>query len=360
LKVAVTGPTGLLGWHTRCAMHAAGIETVAIHRDDFADQGRLAGSLDGVDAVVHAAGANRGPEGEIAGTNVRLSENLLSAIKISEAAPLVVYLNSTHRDRPTAYGRSKRVAAEVLQEGHGAVLDLVLPGVFGEHGRPYHNSVVSTFCHQLTAGESMTINDDAELELVHAQDVADHIIDAVRARRSGQSRLTGRHLTVRDVAERLGALHDRYNEGIVPPISDSFERALFNTLRSYRFPHGYPTTLAPRLDLRGRLVEVVKSETPGQTFISSTSPGVTRGNHYHRRKVERFVVVDGEATISLRRLFTSNVVTFRVAGDAPVAIDMPTLHAHNITNVADRSLVTVFWADEIFDPERPDTVAEEV
>ena len=363
MKVAVTGAEGLLGWHLRCALHAQGIDVVPVVRRDFASSEVLAGALESPDVVVHAAGANRGVDEEVAATNVGLAERLAAAVGASPSIQLVIYLNSTQHVRPTSYGRSKRAAADILggvaRSGRG-FLDVILPGVFGEHGKPYYNSVVATFCHQLAIGEDLTINDDAELELIHTQDVADGIVDAAKERRSGTVRPTGQPTTVRGLADKLTEMHASYDRGVVPPTADSFDRALFNTLRSYRYPGKYPTKLDPKVDQRGRLVELVKADTGGQMFISTTEPGVTRGNHYHRRKVERFVVVDGTATISLRKLFSDDVVTFEVNGQDPVAIDMPTMHTHNITNIGDTQLITLFWADEIFDPERPDTFAESV
>lgn len=360
MRVAITGPAGLLGWHIRCALHGGGVETVAIGRPEFVDRDQLGAALDGCAAVVHAAGANRGEDTEVERTNVELAEDLAKAIHGKSGQPLIVNLNSTQYLNDTPYGRSKRIAASVLGESGAPFLDLVLPGVFGEFGRPFYNSVVSTFCHQLSRNEQLTINNDAPIELVHAQDVADIVVARVYEGREGQERVEGAHLSVRELADRLRDLHARYEQGVVPAVSDPFQRGLFNTLRSYRFPSRYPTVLQPRSDNRGRLVELSKADTGGQTFISTTVPGITRGEHYHRRKLERFVVVEGTATISLRRMFGDEVVSFEVRGEDPVAVDMPTLVAHNIINTGDDSLVTVFWTDEIFDPEAPDTYAEDV
>lgn len=361
MKFAVTGASGLIGWHLMCALHAAGHQAAGIGRAAFNDPDRLAHALAGADVVVHAAGANRGDDEEVASTNVRLAELLAAALATCPQPPVVVYTNSSHIDRPTAYGRSKLDAARVLERScPDRFVDLVLPGVFGEHGRPYYNSVVSTFCHQLATGEVLSVNDDAQLDLLHAQDVADVIIDAASSEAFGQRRPEGTPISVTSLAATLTAMHERYSDGVVPAIGNPFQRALFNTMRSYRFPERYPIDLDPRRDERGALVELVKADTAGQMFISSTQPAVTRGNHYHRRKVERFVVVEGQATISLRRLFHDQVTTFEVCGEQPVAIDMPTMHTHNIRNVGDGPLTTVFWADEIFDPERPDTIAEPV
>jgi UDP-2-acetamido-2,6-beta-L-arabino-hexul-4-ose reductase len=361
VRIAVTGSQGLIGWHLMCALHAAGIEASGPDRNAVNNSTELAEALDGADVVVHAAGANRGSDEEVSATNVRLASTLADALERLPKPPTVIYTNSTHIDRDTAYGNSKREAAAILAGSKSArFIDLVLPGVFGEHGKPYYNSVVSTFCHQLSIDEELSVKDDAQLELLHAQDVADVIIGAATDASEGTLCVPGEPITVTALAERLSSMNARYSSGVVPSIGDPFDRALFNTMRSYRFPSLYPTVLDPKSDQRGSLVELVKADTGGQMFISSTKPGVTRGNHYHRRKVERFVVVEGAATISLRRLFTDDVVTFEVSGDEPVAIDMPTMHTHNITNVGDDSLTTVFWADEIFDPERPDTFGEPV
>lgn len=360
MKFAVTGATGLVGWHVMCALHATGAEAVPIGRSAFDDPEALRVALDRADVVVHAAGANRGDDAEISRTNIALAERLTSAIGGMTSTPTVVYTNSTHIDRDTAYGQSKREAGRILSGATDRFADLVLPGIFGEHGKPYYNSVVSTFCHQLANGIELSVNDDAQLELIHTQDVADLVIDMATSGQTGEIRPAGTATGVLALAERLNDLHLSYQGGVVPRIADPFDRALFNTMRSYRFPRHYPTALNPRHDQRGHLVELVKADTGGQMFISSTKPGVTRGNHYHRRKVERFVVVDGQANISLRRLLTDEVVSFDVDGSSPVAIDMPTMHTHNITNTGSDVLTTVFWSDEIFDPNAPDTYGEVV
>ena len=360
MRVAITGATGLLGWHTRCALHAAGIDTLAIERTEWLDPAALGSALSGADVVIHAAGANRGDDADVGATNVALAQTLAKAISDMPDAPLVIYTNSTHIDRNTAYGRSKREAAAILDDATDRFADVVLPGIFGEHGKPYYNSVVSTFCDQLANGIELSVNDDAQIELLHAQDVADLLLDIATSARTGLTRAPGTAIGVVALAERLTDLHATYLGGVVPTITDQFDRALFNTMRSYRFPTHYPTELDPRHDQRGHLVELVKANTGGQMFISSTKPGITRGNHYHRRKVERFVVVEGQANISLRRMFTDQVVSFDVDGSSPVAIDMPTMHTHNITNTGSEGLTAVFWSDEIFNPEAPDTYAEVV
>lgn len=361
MRVAITGASGLIGWHLSCTLRALGHNAVGIRRDAFASVNALTGALSGIDAVVHAAGANRGPDGQVFDTNVCLARCVGEALGRIDTAPVVVFTNSTHVERDTAYGRSKRKAAAILADAApGRLVDLVLPGVFGEHGRPFHNSVVSTFAHQLASGGELTVNDDGSLELLHAQDVTDVIVDHIVDGRSGTHRVPGTRTTVHALARRMTDMSKRYDAGVMPALEQSFDRALFNTLRSYRFPHRYPMELTPQRDERGSLVEVMKADTGGQVFLSWTEPGVTRGNHFHRRKVERFVVVEGTARISLRRLGCSDVHHVDVTGSVPVAVDIPTLYTHNITNTGHGPLTTVFWADEIFDEANPDTFTEVV
>jgi UDP-2-acetamido-2,6-beta-L-arabino-hexul-4-ose reductase len=166
---------------------------------------------------------------------------------------------------------------------------------------------------------------------------------------------------VQSVFDTLHHQNALYAGGDVPELFTELDVDLFNTLRASLFPAHYPVGLTPRSDHRGSLVEVVRAHGgQGQTFVSTTRPGITRGEHFHLRKIERFVVLSGEARISLRRLLTDEVVTFDVGGDRPVIVDMPTMWVHNITNTGTTELTTLFWTHELFDPDAPDTFPEQV
>jgi UDP-2-acetamido-2,6-beta-L-arabino-hexul-4-ose reductase len=232
--------------------------------------------------------------------------------------------------------------------------------VFGEGGRPYYNSAVQTFCHQLANGEEMAINGKGELELLHAQDIAAAIVDAFERDHQGELRLRGRKLSVAEAAGKLIGMHRSYSGGVIPDLRDRFDLQLFNTLRSSMYPAFYPKELKLHTDERGTLFEGIKNLNGGQAFFSTTKPGVTRGNHYHYNKVERFLVVRGRAVIRVRRLLEDHVEEFSVSGDAPAYVDIPTLHTHSITNTGEEELLTLFWSHEIFDPEAPDTYFEPV
>jgi len=365
MRIGITGADGLLGYHLRALLHSSGgCEVRLAGRKTFADQDALDQFVRDLDGVAHLAGMNRGDESEVEATNTALAASLVAALERAGSMPIVVYANSTHIERDTGYGRGKRAVAEHLSRWAGAsgakFCDLVLPNVFGEFGRPHYNSVVSTFCHKIAVGEMPEIHVDEVIELVHAQDVARRIQSAIDERESGQVCMAGTPIRVSALLERLRSLHGEYVGQVVPDIGEPLDLRLFNTLRSYMFSGHNPVVLNLRSDNRGSLFEAVKTHGSGQTFMSSTHSGITRGNHYHLRKLERFLVVAGEAEIRLRKLFTDDVKTFRVSGRSPSYIDMPTFYTHSITNVGEGDTITLFWANEIFDSDDSDTYAEAV
>lgn len=359
-SLALTGADGFLGWHIRVLARALGLPTpIIIGRDALASPDKLAGLLNGVDRVLHVAGINRGASDEVATGNVVLARQLSAGLRACPTPPKqVVFANSTQAANGTPYGDGKAAAAVLLAETTrwfgSAFDDVLLPNLFGEHGRPNYNSVVATFCRVLADGGSPHVDGDRELELLHATDAAALLLGSPS--RGGSIRRT-----VRQLGEQLGRFASVYRVGEIPELHDRFDVRLFNTYRSHCFPANTPIPLTRHVDARGGLVEAVKVHCGGgQTFCSSTVPGVTRGEHFHLAKVERFVVVRGEAEICLRRVLHEEVLRFRVSGDEPVIIDMPTMWAHNITNVGAGELTTLFWANEIFDPANPDTYPEPV
>jgi UDP-2-acetamido-2,6-beta-L-arabino-hexul-4-ose reductase len=366
MRIAVTGAAGFLGWHARCALRARGIdEVIALSRDVTADAARLDAALRGVDAVLHCAGVNRAEPDVLRDDNLAVAEALTASFDRVAARPVVAYANSIHAGNGSPFGDGKQAAADhLLAWGQAAgtpVADVRLPNLFGEHGRPQYNSVTATFCHELAAGRTPTVLDDRELPLLHVQDAVDGMLALVERRETGTVSLDGRPMTVTAVLDRLRGFSELYRTGDVPDIADPFDRALFNTYRSFTFPAHFPIHPPLRADDRGDLFETVRGHGgQAQVFCSSTKPGITRGEHFHLRKVERFVVLRGTAVISLRKLFDDTIVRFEVSGTRPAIVDMPTMWVHNITNTGDDELLTLFWADEILDPANPDTVPERV
>ncbi len=350
-SIVLSGGSGFLDWHTRVLAHALGLPTPGTIT-------RHSAPIDGADRVLHIAGVNRGTPREVEEGNERAARTLAEAVQRCATPPkTVVFANSTQAGNGTPYGDSKAAAAEILADATrwcgSEFVDIKLPNLFGEHGRAHYNSVVATFCRTLADGGTPEVHQDRDLDLVHVQDAAKALLgrpdaDLVPARR-----------TVRDLAAQITTFAETYGRTEIPALTDPFELKLFNTYRSHCAVG--PMRLPKHEDARGGLVEAVKAHGGGgQTFFSTTRPGVTRGEHYHLGKVERFVVVKGEAEIRLRRVLHEEVTLVRVSGDEPVAVDMPTMWAHNITNVGSDDLLTLFWTNEIFDPKRPDTYAEKV
>lgn len=365
MMYAVTGAAGFLGWHTRCALRARGDEFVAIDRRTAEDPKRLAEALCGVDVVLHLAGVNRAEAEVVRTENLKIAVELTNALDRSQTQAGIVYANSIHSGGATPFGDGKQAAAQHLASwgtrAGAAVADVRLPNLFGEHGRPYYNSVVATFCHELATAGAPVIQHDRELALLHAQDAVDYLLEAATSRAMGPISPPSRPTTVTEVLDLLTEFSRLYATGDIPDITDPLHLALFNTYRSFCFPQAFPIHPPQHEDNRGQLFECVKAHGgQSQVFCSTSHPGVTRGQHFHRRKVERFMVLNGCAEIALRRLFDDKILRFQVTGMQPAIVDMPTMWAHSITNTGENELTTLFWAHELLDPQNSDTYPEPV
>jgi len=235
-----------------------------------------------------------------------------------------------------------------------------LPHIFGECARPYYNNVTATFIDQVIKGELPSVNPDGRVNLLHAGAAAQVAIDAAVGGQTGQIAPSSCSIAVPELLERLRRFHALYTTNLYPDLRDPFDLALFNSYRTSLYPSRFPLALKLNTDARGVLFEAAKGGGGGQTFLSWTEPGVTRGNHFHLSKVERFLVLEGEAVIRMRRVLGGPVWEYRVSGDAPAAVDMPTLHTHSIENVGKKRLLTFFWTHDVFDPAAPDTYADPV
>lgn len=370
-KVVVTGARGLIGWHAHARLHAANCaaafkgdpapyEIVALGHAEFDDDTALTRALTGADAVLHFAGVNRAPDDEVEAANPAIARRLLAHCEEAGVIPHIVYANSTHAASDTPYGRSKRIAGEVIGAFTPRYSDLVLPHIFGEGARPYYNNVTATFIDKILKGEEITPNPDGKVQLLHAGTAAQAAIDALTQGQSGQIIPAPHPMSVPDLLAKLQGFHDSYSANIYPDLSDPFDVALFNSYRAASYPDGWPRPLRLNSDPRGTLFEAVKGGGGGQCFLSTTEPGITRGDHFHLDKVERFLVVQGEAIIRIRKVLSDEVWDYPVSGAAPAPVDMPSLHTHSIENVGKGPLLTLFWTHDLFDPANPDTYADKV
>ena len=377
MKIVITGAGGLIGWHAAAHLHAqncaamfAGLpavhHVVTLNRAEFADPAKLETALNGADAVLHFAGINRGLERDVEAGNPAIATSLATAIRKvwpggkGRAGPHIVYANSIHAASDTPYGRSKSRARQILAELEGGFTNMNLPHVFGEGARPRYNNVTATFVEAVIAGQRPEVNPEGRVALIHAGVVADLAISAALGNKSADLTPEPKPMQVGDLLDKLVGFHAGYQANIFPDLRDSFDLALFNSYRAALYPGGFPRPLTLNTDPRGTLFEAVKGGGGGQSFVSWTAPGVTRGDHFHLHKVERFLVLQGEAVIRMRRVLGGPVWEYRVSGTQPAPVDMPTLHTHNITNVGDTPLLTLFWTHALFDPSAPDTFADPV
>jgi UDP-2-acetamido-2,6-beta-L-arabino-hexul-4-ose reductase len=371
VKIVVTGASGLLGWHVAVRLHARNcaarfrkqpdpFKVTRLDRAGFCDRETLINSLAEADVVLHFAGANRGTPAEIEHANPDIAELLVRACKDAGVKPHIVYANSIHAGSDTPYGRSKFRAGEILGAFASRLTNLVLPHIFGEGARPHYNNVTATFIDQVVRHATPSLNASGSVQLLHAGVAAEAAIGAAIKSETGTLRPESQPISVPELFARIETLHRSYQANEYPDFSDSFQLALFNTYRVALYPECFPQPLKLNSDTRGTLFEAVKGGGGGQTFLSWTQPGQIRGNHFHLKKVERFLVLEGEATIRIRRVLGGPTWEYHVNGIVPAVVDMPTMHTHNIENTGSRPLLTLFWTHEIFDPGAPDTYADPV
>jgi len=371
LKIGITGQTGFIGKHlfNTIGLFPAEFERVGFEKSFFEHNDALDNFIKQCDIIVHLAAMNRHPDPEhIYQVNTSLVKKLTDSLVRTGSHAHVIFSSSTQEEKDNHYGQSKLAGRQMLAEWakkHGGKFTgMVIPNVFGPFGLPFYNSVIATFCHQLTHEETPVIAVDGELNLIYIDELANAILDSIRSGEAGDQMNVPATSRIRVSALLL--LLEQYKtlylqKGIIPPTNNSFERNLFNTFRSFIDNKNYfPVKLTKHTDPRGAFVEIIRLGNGGQVSFSTTLPGVTRGNHFHTRKIERFAVIRGNALIQLRQVGTSEVLEFYLSGDAPAYVDMPVWYTHNIKNVGEGELYTIFWINEFFDPADPDTYVEPV
>ncbi|MHB8439302.1 MAG: polysaccharide biosynthesis C-terminal domain-containing protein [Acidimicrobiales bacterium] len=367
--ILVTGADGFIGKNLLAELSLdPELDTRVYTRSNtISDLPRL---VAGVDFVFHLAGVNRPTdEAEFNLGNLRLTEALIASMETTANNVPVLFSSSTQAALDTPYGRSKAAAEAALFEWaertNTPVFVYRLPGVFGKWARPNYNSVVATFCHNIARGLPVRVDDPLkELTLIYIDDVVRAFCARSTDRRPGKCRyepLPQTHtMTLGALLDRVQRFADIPTTLVVPDFASDVDKHLFATFTSYLPPERFGYALDMKRDARGWLTEVIKSQPFGQIFVSRTKPGVSRGNHWHHSKIEKFVVISGSADIKFRNLFTDEVITYGATGEDLHVFDMPAGYVHSITNSGEDDLITLFWADEIFDPQRPDTYSQEV
>ena len=371
IKIGITGQNGFVGKHlyNTLGLQPEEFQRIEFNKEYFEDDATLDAFVRQCDVIVHLAAMNRHESEQfIYDTNVKLVQQLVASLERTGSKAHVFISSSTQEERDNLYGKSKREGREALvnwaNDKGGKVTGLIIPNVFGAFGKPFYNSFVATFCYQLTHGETPTIANDGEVHLIYVQELVQRIIEEIRKGNSTPE-LRIEPTAIKKVSEVLAFLNDYqskyFDRGEIPVLQSKFEHDLFNTFRSYmEYATHFPVKFTQHTDPRGAFVEVIRLGIGGQCSFSTTVPGVTRGNHYHTRKIERFAVIKGKALIQLRRIDSEEVLNFYLDGSEPAYVDMPIWYTHNIKNIGDEELYTIFWIDEPFNPEDADTYFFEV
>ena len=365
MRVLVTGANGFIGKNLLLHLRErADVEVVAFTRGH--DVSDLPQMLSDVDWVFHLAGINR-PEdpAEFVSGNIDLTKALCEAIRSTGRNIPVVYTSSIQAQGSSDYGASKRGAEGALlthQESTGCDVYIYrLPNVFGKWARPNYNSVVATFCHNIARDLPIQINDPAALlKLVYIDDVVDDFISLMDGRAESGPFVDVEpvyQITLGDLAEQLTRFKATRDNLVTEPVGTGLTRALHSTYLSYLPPDDFSYAVPQHGDERGVFVEMLKTRDSGQFSFFTAKPGVTRGGHYHHSKTEKFLVIKGNACFRFRHMHNGEFYELRTSGDSPEIVETVPGWTHDITNEGDEELVCMLWANEIFDPQDPDTFA---
>tara|TARA_R110002051_G_scaffold303610_1_gene372569 strand:+ start:21339 stop:22472 length:1134 start_codon:yes stop_codon:yes gene_type:complete len=369
--IGITGQNGFVGNHLYTTLSLnEHVKLVPFKRSYFENTNELENFVKQCDTVVHLSAMNRHDDPQVIyDTNIKLVEQLIAACTKQEHYPHILFSSSTQESKDNLYGKSKKEGKlkliEWAKKGNGKFTSLTIPNVFGPFGKPNYNSVVATFCHKVANGEEPEIINDGEVGLIYINELVALIIESIfndigKVKLSDTSfeleiAPTSKTKVSKLLSLLLGYRKNYMGNGIFPNLEDDFEKALFNTFRCYIPVDHYPVKYTKHTDPRGSFVEIAKTQTSGQFSFSTTVPGITRGNHFHTRKAERFAVISGKALIQLRKIGTDEVIDYYLDGKEPAYVDMPIWYTHNIKNIGEEELITLFWINEPFDPENADT-----
>ena len=322
------------------------------------------------DFVVNLAGVNRTTENtEFIQGNLGVIENVVENLKKFNNKAPIIYSSSIQAEKDNDYGKSKKLGEDFLfsysKKNSVPVYVYRFTNLFGKWCKPNYNSVIATFCHNIARDLPITINDrNAEITFCYIDDVVREIYSAVcgNANRNGEFCYVAETYkkTIGEVADLIYRFKEDRNSLNVINTSDLFEKKLYSTYLSFLPENEFNYSVKMNVDNRGSFTELLKSESSGQVSVNIAKPGITKGNHWHNTKNEKFIVVKGKASIKFRKPFEKEIIEYKVTGDEIQVVDIPCGYTHSITNIGDTDLIFIIWVNELFDKENPDTFYLEV
>ena len=373
--ILVTGSCGFIGQNLISALQVD--PDVALLTFDLENTpADLANALDQADVIFHLAGVNRPKDPqEFATGNTGLTQSICQHLIAKGRKPQLVMSSSVQAELDNPYGVSKRQAEEAVQQyaakTGAAVAIYRLPNVFGKGCRPNYNSAVATFCHNIAHNLPITVNDPkVALKLVYIDDVVEEFLRVLAVGPTRQGAFcavpTVHAVSLGEIVDLLYSFRQSRTDLQVPNQADPFTRKLYATYLSYLPADQFSYPLKMNVDARGSFTEFLKTKERGQVSVNISKPKITKGNHWHHTKNEKFLVVSGRGIIRFRRVGSaesgagSGIVEYPVSGEKLVVVDIPPGYTHNIENTGDTDLVTVMWANEPFNPQKPDTIVASV
>ncbi len=366
-KVLVTGSDGFVGKNLIITLvQRKDVEIVPF--DLKSNPAELPELLGSADFIFHLAGVNRPKNAEEFTTgNAGLTQTIVSLLTKQGKKTPIVLSSSIQAALDNPYGQSKRSAEDAVFDycrANGAPIYVYrMPNVFGKWCRPNYNSAVATFCHNIAHDLPIQVNDpNVMMNLVYIDDVINEYISAL----DGKPHTADAFCQVQpvhtiklgEIVEMIQSFKESRAARNIPDMSDSLSKKLYSTYLSYLPTDQFSYPLNMNVDDRGSFTEFIKTADRGQVSINISKPGITKGNHWHHTKNEKFLVVSGSGVIRFRKIGSDEIICYQVSGDKLEVVDIPTGYTHNITNTGDTDMVTVMWVNEPFDRENPDTFFE--
>jgi UDP-2-acetamido-2,6-beta-L-arabino-hexul-4-ose reductase len=369
VKALITGANGFVGQNLLIRLREEKIEfTTFVRNDSLFD---LEQKIKDCGFIVHLAGVNRPKnEAEFIEGNADLTIKIAGILDKLQLKTPVIYSSSIQAELDNAYGSSKKLAEDALiqlsEKNGNAVYNYRLPNVFGKWCKPNYNSAVATFCYNTINDLPIQVNDPTSLiNLVYIDDVVNEFINTIQLFSKNEIITNPEvspvyQITVGDLVEQLVLFKESKSSSVIERVGTELTRALYSTYISYFTPESFSYPLKKHEDPRGVFVEMLKTKDSGQFSFFSAHPGITRGGHYHHTKNEKFLVIKGEAKFGFRHIVTDEYYELLTSGSEPLVVETVPGWSHDITNVGDDEMLVMLWANEIFDPENPDTVYHKV
>lgn len=369
MNILVTGAKGFIGQNLIAELKNRGYQDI-FEFDKDSDPNSLEGYCKNADFVYHLAGVNRPlDQSEFMEGNFGFTSELLDNLKKFKNNCPIMLSSSIQAELNNPYGESKKAGEELLfkysEETGSKVLIYRFPNVFGKWSRPNYNSAVATFCHNITRDLPIQVNDpSAMMNLVYIDDVVGELIRDL----SGDEHKVGKYCEVEaqhqiklgEIVDLLHSFKKSRDDKFIPNLSDAFTKKLYSTYLSFLPEDQFGYALKMNVDYRGSFTEFLKTHNFGQVSVNISKPGITKGNHWHHTKNEKFLVVSGQGLIRFRNIYSEQVIEYHVSGEKLEVIDIPVGYTHNIENLGSNDLVTIMWANELLDVNHPDTYFLEV